>query len=126
MIFGLFFGHNQVYLRWHFWMSYGLELYEIAMIIKHKHSHFFALNAGLADCRRRLNFGGKEADILSQFPRKKTDDVGLIVADIVACFFDEMKQIGRRDLKRLSTAYEVVLKRLSISYRNFANEHLFG
>jgi hypothetical protein len=61
-----------------------------------------------------------------QFYVKKTDDVGLIVADIVACFFDEMKQLGRRDLKRLSTAYEVVLKRLSISYRNFANEYFFG
>jgi len=49
-----------------------------------------------------------------------------MVADIVACFFDKMKQLGRRDLKRLSTAYEVVLKRLSISYRNFANEYFFG
>ena len=126
MIFGLFFGHIQVYLRWHFWMNYWLELYETAMIIKQKHSHFLALNAGEADCRRHLNFGGKEADILSQFPRQKTDDVGLIVADIVACFFDEMKQLGRHDLKRLSTAYEVVLKRLSISYRNFANEYFFG
>jgi hypothetical protein len=109
-----------------FWMNYGLELYAIAMIIKQKHSYFSTPNADDAELRRHLIFGGNEADILSQLPTKKTDVVGLIVADIFACFFDEMKQLGRLDLKRLSTAYDVVLKRLSISYRNFANEHFFG